>query len=221
MPNTHAFLDVTFPFSEQLPVWPGDIPVTVNRSTGVSTVSELRMSSHVGTHVDAPAHFIPQGSTVDQLPLDVLIGPAWVAHIPDTSLITAELLDRCNIPAGVVRLVLRTDNSLPGSLVRTASDGVTPFDTYYTALDPAAGEWLLARGIRLVGIDGPSVDPFHSDGFTVHRMLLANKVIIIENLMLASIEPGRYRLICLPLRYEGGDGAPARVVLEQLHQEEK
>ena len=221
MPNSSAFLDVTLPFSEQLAVWPGDIPVTVNRSTGIATVSELRMSSHVGTHVDAPAHFMPQGSTVDQLPLDALIGPAWVAHIPGASLITAELLDRCNIPAGIGRLLLRTDNSLPSSLGRTATDGVTPFDTNYTALDPAAGEWLLARGIRLVGIDGPSVDPFHSYAFAVHRMLLANKVIIIENLMLAGVEPGGYRLICLPLRYEGGDGAPARVVLERLYKQEK
>ncbi len=221
MPNTSAYLDVTLPFSEQLAVWPGDIPVTVNRSTGIATVSDLRMSSHVGTHVDAPAHFIPQGSSVDQLPLDILIGPAWVAHIPDTALITAELLDRCNIPAGIGRLLLRTDNSLPKSPGRTARDGVTPFDTNYTALDPAAGEWLLAEGIRLVGIDGPSVDPFYSDAFVIHRMLLASQVIIIENLMLAGIEPGGYRLICLPLRYEGGDGAPARVILEHLYEQEK
>lgn len=220
MPNTPVYLDVTVPFSEQLAVWPGDVPVTVNRSTGIATVSELRMSSHVGTHVDAPAHFIPRGSSVDQLPLDVLIGPAWVAYIPGTTLITAELLDRCNIPAGVRRLLLRTNNSLPKLLGRIAPDGVTPFDTNYTAFDPAAGEWLLARGIRLIGIDGPSVDPFHSDAFTVHRMLLADKVIIIENLMLADIEPGSYRLICLPLRYEGGDGAPARVVLEHLCEQE-
>jgi len=220
MPNTSAYLDITFPFSEQLAVWPGDIPVTVNRSTGIATVSELRMSSHVGTHVDAPAHFMPQGSTVDQLPLDALIGPAWVAHIPGASLITAELLDRCNIPAGIGRLLLRTDNSLQDSLGQTARDGVTPFHTDYAALNPGAGEWLLARGVRLFGIDGPSVDPFHSHVFAVHRMLLANQVIIVENLMLAGIEPGSYRLICLPLRYEGGDGAPARVVLEHLCEQE-
>lgn len=219
MPNASAYLDVTFPFSDQLAVWPGDMPVTVNRSTGISTVSELHMSSHVGTHVDAPAHFIPQGSTVDQLPLDVLIGPAWVAHIPGTSQITAQLLDLCNIPAGVGRLLLKTDNSLPRSLGRILPDRAAAFDTHYTALDPTAGEWLLARGIRLVGIDGPSVDPFDSDTFALHRMLLANEVIIIENLVLADIEPGGYRLICLPLRYEGGDGAPARVVLERRHNE--
>lgn len=220
MPDVPIYFDITLPFSDQLAVWPGDTPVIINRSAGVSTVSELRMSSHVGTHVDAPAHFIPQGSTVDQLPLDILIGPAWVAHIPGTSQITAELLDLCNIPAGVERLLLRTDNSLPKWLGQAARTGVTAFDTNYTSLDSAAGGWLLASGIRLVGIDGPSVDAFHSDAFVVHRMLLANHVIIIENLMLAGIEPGGYRLICLPLRYEGGDGAPVRAVLEQ-HFEQK
>lgn len=215
MPNTSAYLDITLPFSDQLAVWPGDPPVTVSRSTGISTVSELRMSSHVGTHVDAPAHFMPQGETVDLLPLDVLIGPAWAAHIQRAGLVTAELLDRCRIPAGVERLLLRTDNSLPKHKIRAIQGKPRPFDKNYIALDPTAGGWLLEKRIRLVGIDGPSVDPFGSEDFVMHHMLLANKVVIIENLMLTDVRPGDYRLICLPLRYEGGDGAPARVVLEQ------
>ncbi len=221
MPNTRTYLDITLPFSDRLPVWPGDTPVTVNRSTGVSTVSELRMSSHVGTHVDAPAHFEPQGATIDQLPLDALIGPAWVAHIPGAGLVRAELLDRCRIPAGIERLLLRTDNSLPKPHNHGTQGQAIPFDRGYVALDPSAGDWLLARGIRLVGIDGPSVDPFNSGNFDVHRMLLANRVVIIENLLLAGVMPGSYRLICLPLRFEGGDGAPARVVLEQSFSQEK
>ncbi len=215
MPNTATYLDITLPFSDRLPIWPGDTPVTVNRSTGVSTVSEIRMSSHVGTHVDAPAHFMTRGATVDQLPLDILIGPTWVAHIGSVGLVTAELLDRCPIPAGIERLLLRTDNSLPKPENRATGGKALPFDKNYVALDPMAGGWLLAKRIRLVGIDGPSVDPFGSEDFAVHRMLLANKIVIIENLMLADVKPGGYRLICLPLRYEGGDGAPARVVLEQ------
>ncbi len=220
MSNVSVYFDITLPFSDQLAVWPGDTPVTINRSTGVSTVSELRMSSHVGTHIDAPAHFLPQGATVDQLPLDVLIGPAWVAHIPSVGLVTAELLDRCHLSPGVQRLLLRTDNSPSEPQNQTSREGAMPFDPSYVALDRAAGEWLLAKGIRLVGIDGPSVDPFGAEDFEVHRMLLAHDVVILENLMLAGIEPGGYRLLCLPLRYEGGDGAPARAVLEQ-HFEQK
>lgn len=215
MSNTSQFTDITLPFSDRLPVWPGDAPVTVTRSTGVPTVSELRMSSHVGTHVDAPSHFLPQGLTLDQLPLDMLIGPTWVAHIPRAKMITAGLLDRCHIPVGVERLLLRTDNSFPKPQNQHTQSGPGPFDKNYVALDPTGGGWLLAKRIRLVGIDGPSVDPFSSQDFVVHQMFLANKVIIIENLALTDVKPGAYRLICLPLRYEGGDGAPARVVLEQ------
>ena len=214
MPNASSYIDITLPLSDRLPVWPGDTPLTVIRSTGVSTVSELRMSSHGGTHVDAPAHFLSQGTSVDQLPLDVLIGPTWVAHIHRAGLVTAELLDRCRIPTGVERLLLRTDNSTTIPQGQRAERGARPFDKHYVALDPTAAGWLLANQIRLVGIDGPSVDPFNSQDFVVHHVLLANKVIIIENLALAGVKPGAYRLICLPLRYEGGDGAPARAVLE-------
>jgi arylformamidase len=221
MLNTCRFIDITLPFSERLPVWPGDTPVTVVRSTGTATVSELRMSSHVGTHVDAPAHFLPQGMTLDQLPLDVLIGPAWVAHVPRATVITADMLDRCHIPAGVERLLLRTDNSVPKSQDRHPQPGSGHFNQEYVALDPTGGGWLLEKRIRLIGIDGPSVDPFSTPAFAVHRMLLANQVVLVENLALADVKPGSYRLICLPLRYEGGDGAPARVVLEQSFRKER
>jgi arylformamidase len=112
-------------------------------------------------------------------------------------------------------LLLRTDNSLPISQSQRVQPGPRPFDKNYVALDQTGGGWLLAKNIRLVGIDGPSVDPFSSPDFTVHQMLLASKVVVIENLALANVKPGAYRLICLPLRYAGGDGAPARVVLEQ------
>jgi arylformamidase len=167
------------------------------------------MSSHVGTHVDAPAHFFPQGQTVDQLPLEALIGPAWVATVDQAEIIAADELDRAGIPAGVERLLLRTRNSA-GAFPSTA------FDEDFVGLDSTAGEWLLGRHIQLIGIDGPSVDPFASGEFAVHRLLLAHQVIIVENLRLHDVGPGRYRLMCLPLAYEGGDGAPVRAVLETI-----
>ncbi len=202
-------IDVTLPFSERLPVWPGDPPVHILRSTGAATVSELRMSSHVGTHLDAPAHLFPQGRTVDQLPLETLIGPAWVAACDTAGAITAVELDRAGIPAGVERLLIRTRNSI-------AAAASAAFDEGFAGLDSTAGAWLLDRRIRLVGVDGPSVDPFTSTELSVHRLLLANEVIIVENLQLRDVSAGWYRLICLPLAYEGGDGAPVRAVLESL-----
>jgi arylformamidase len=94
-------------------------------------------------------------------------------------------------------------------------DGL-PFDESFSALDRSAGEWLLAHHIRLVGLDGPSIDRYGTAGFPVHQLALTAGIIIVENLILQDVEPGPYRLICLPLHYEGGDGAPARAVLESV-----
>lgn len=200
-----TFIDISQPLRTGLPVWPGDPPVAIARlGAGLPAVSELRLGTHVGTHVDPPAHFIAGAATVDQLPLDALVGPAWVTHIAGPEPITAQALARADIPLATSRLLLRTGNSERASAT---------FDPEYVALVPDAAAWLLARHIRLIGIDAPSIEPFDAAGEPVHRMLLAAGVIIVEGLALADVEPGAYELICLPLRIEGGDGAPARVVL--------
>jgi arylformamidase len=200
-----TLIDVTLPISERLPVWPGDPPVHVTRvSDGLPMVSGLSMSCHAGTHVDAPAHFLAEGAPVDRLPLDILIGPAWVVHLAGQDGITAETLAAANIPVGTIRLLIRSDNS---------DQTVGDFDPVFVALAPDAANWLLAHGIRLMGIDGPSIEAYDAPGDPVHRELLAAGVIIVENLMLAGVEPGAYELTCLPLLIAGCDGAPARVVL--------
>ena len=206
MSRASRFIDITLPLSPATPVWPGDAAVAVHRSEGVAVVSELRLSSHAGTHVDAPAHFIRNGGAVDGIALDTLVGPAWVAAIAGAAVVTGELLARAGIPPATERLLVATDNS------RASPPAV--FDPAFVAFDRSAVDWLLARPIRLVGVDGPSVDPFANNEFHAHRALLSAGVVIVENLALQGVEPGAYRLICLPLRVEGGDGAPARVVLE-------
>lgn len=213
MSDTSRFIDITQPFSSSLPVWPGDAPVVINQSHGVSTVSELRMSSHVGTHVDAPSHSLRGRGTVDGMMPEALIGPAWVAALPDVAIVTADDLDAAEIPAEAERVLLRTRNSALWE-ERYAADRLA-FDPAFVALHPSAAEWLVARGIGLIGIDGPSVDPYETETFPTHRVLLGANLAIIENLRLAGVAPGAYRLICLPLLYKGGDGAPARVVLER------
>jgi arylformamidase len=219
MPDHARLIDITLPFSERLPVWPGDVAVQIARLTHVATVSELRMSSHVGTHLDAPAHFFPEGRTVDQLPLETLIGPVWVAEIRGVQLITAGLLDQAAIPADVERLLLKTDNSTRRAkgASETASPAIpAPFDEGFVALDRSAGEWLLRRHIRLAGIDGPSFDAYASADFAVHRLLLGWEMVLVEYVRLEGVDPGPYRLLCLPLHYAGGDGAPVRAVLETI-----
>lgn len=204
-PMKRLLIDISQPLHSGLPTWPGDPPVAMARlGDGVPAVSQISLGTHTGTHVDPPAHFIPGAATVDQLPLDVLVGPAWLAHISGRGPITARRLEDAAIPDETLRLLLRTDNSArPGAA----------FDPDFVALGPDAAQWLLARQIRLIGIDAPSIEPFDSPGEPVHRRLLAAGVVIVEGLALAGVASGTGELICLPLSIRDGDGAPARAVL--------
>ncbi len=210
----HIF-DISQTLSERIPVWPGDPMVEVvslreatpeqeASADPPSFVSRLSLSTHAGTHVDPPAHFLPGAPTVDAMSLDTLIGPAWVAAVDGPGPITAEQLEAAGIPAGTTRLLLRTENS---------ERSHATFDRAFVAIDVDAARWLLARGVRLVGIDGPSIEPFAAPGHRVHRTLLPAGVILLEGIRLAGIAPGPYELVCLPLSIERGDGAPARAVL--------
>jgi len=206
---TRHILDISRPISERLPVWPGDPPTRIELHAGadgsIPVVRQLSFGSHTGTHVDPPAHFVPGGRTVDQLPLDVLIGPAWLVHLPGEQPISATMLRAAGVPAGVTRLLIRTRNS-------DAPLGEPRFDERYVALDATAAQWVLERGMRLVGIDAPSIAAW-DDIDTVHVMLLEAEIVALEGLYLAGVAPGDYELVCLPLPILGGDGAPARVVL--------
>lgn len=203
---SRTLIDITLPFSDQLSVWPGDPPIAISSACEpLPRLLHLSFGNHSGTHVDAPAHFVADGATVDRLPLETLIGPAWVVHLPDLAEITAAALAGAGIPPGTTRLLIRTDNS---------DRPLTPvFDPTYVALAGDAVAWLLAHAVRLVGLDAPSLDPFGSETFPAHNTLLAAGVIFVERLALGGVAPGAYELICLPLPLRDGDGAPARVVL--------
>jgi arylformamidase len=164
----------------------------------------------MGTHVDAPWHSLDDGDTVDQLPLGVLIGPAYVAHLPDCAVITPADLEKLELPPTIRRLLLRTGNS---ELWRS---GVTEFRRDYVGLDEWAAQWVVQRGIRLLGMDYLSVEPYDK-GPVTHRVLLGANIVLLEGLNLADVEPGLYELICLPIKLEGADGAPARAVLRTLN----
>jgi arylformamidase len=203
--------DISVPVSESLVVWPGDPPVRITKALDleqgdVATVSRLELGAHTGTHVDAPLHFIRDGRPIDTLDLNVLIGVSWVAHAPVVSALTAEALARLDVPLDTERLLVRTTNS-----DRWAKDG-TGFDEGFVAITEGGARWLVERGIRLVGVDYLSVGPYR-DTVRTHQILLGAGVIVLEGLDLSRITSGKYHLVCLPLKIEGGDGAPARAVL--------
>jgi arylformamidase len=202
--------DVSVPLRAGMPTYDGEPgPVLDFRSLlsrGDSmTISALSLGSHTGTHVDAPAHFLDGAPGVDSLPLDALVGPAYVAEFGGDVHITGADLDSMAIPPDCRRLLLKTPNS------RFWDDD--SFHQEFIALAPDAAEALAERDIRLVGIDYLSIERFHADPHDVHETLLGKGVVIVEGLDLRRIAPGPYLLVCAPLNVVGAEGAPARTFL--------
>ncbi len=206
--------DITLTIHEGMPVWPGDEQVVLQRRTKIeegahANVSFLHLSVHSGTHVDAPFHFLADGSKVDEMPLDVLIGPAQVVEVPESvKVINAEVIAGLAIADEPKRLLFKTSNSHYWDL--TSNE----FQTGFVGIDLSASEELVKRGIKLVGIDYLSASPYKVSKPT-HDVLLGSSMIIIEGLDLRAVKAGVYTMYCLPLKLHGADGAPARVVLTQ------
>jgi len=203
--------DITLTISNALPVWPGDPPPDLRRVLSMDNgdainLSQLTCGVHTGTHIDAPSHFIRDGAGIDALDLDVLVGSCLVVHAPDAAVINAALLDQLQIPSNTTRILFRTRNS------EIWARGDNTFHTDFVAIDQSGAEWIVAHGVKLVGLDYLSIAPFDATVPT-HNILLRAGVIPIEGLNLAGVEPSEYRLICLPLKLLKSDGAPARVIL--------
>lgn len=206
--------DITVPISNALPVYPGDPAIHIERIQSlekgdIARVSHLSFSTHIGTHIDPPYHFIKDGVPLDQAPLDIFIGPARVVDVGDAASIDAALLATFDLE-GASRVIFKTRNS---RLWRETSE----FQKDFVYLETDAAEALVARGVKLVGIDYLSIEKFGFDKPTTHWTLLGNNVFIVEGLDLNEIAPGDYELICLPLKIKDGDGGPARVVLRELN----
>jgi arylformamidase len=170
------------------------------------TLSQLTSTVHVGSHLDAPLHFVRDGYGADQIDLDKLIGPCFVVDLPDVDSIDAQALEQANIPAHVTRLLCRTRNS------EYWRRGDKTFHTEFVAIDPSGAEWIVQHGVHLVGVDYLSVGAYEG-GIPTHEILLSNGVVPVEGLDLSRVEAGEYQLICLPLKLKDCDGAPARAVL--------
>jgi arylformamidase len=203
--------DITVNMTPDMPVWPGDTPVELVRVKAIASgsndnVSALRCSVHTGTHLDAPLHFIEGGASVDRLSLKILTGRAYVISLPKARLLDAETLEAAGIPPRTRRVLFKTRNSAIWSRKETA------FQKDFVGIDAGGAEWLVRKGVQLVGVDYLSVAPYGQSRET-HRILLSAGVVCVEGLDLSEVSQGRYALYCLPLKLVGSDGAPARVIL--------
>jgi arylformamidase len=203
--------DITLTVIPEMIVWPGDPPVKMQRLSSINAgdnanVTQVSMSCHTGTHVDAPDHFLNNGKTVESLSLDLMVGRAYVLHLPNVNLITASILMDADIPPRTRRLLFKTRNS------EYWANGNREFQTDFVGLSVDAAELLVDRNVKLVGIDYLSIAPY-KQGKPVHTILLDAGMVVIEGLDLSKVSQGRYTLHCLPLKLGGAEGAPTRAIL--------
>ncbi|CAG0969745.1 MAG: cyclase family protein [Candidatus Methanoperedens sp.] len=207
-------IDISVSLHSNMPIWPNSAGIQLTQTMSIERKDPFNNSSltcdvHIGTHIDAPRHFIKDGTSIEHISLDTLIGQVFVAYIPGVNIITAEILSDLSLPLGTKRLLLRTSNSV------LWEKEITNFSSEYVALTNDAAKWIVEHGIRLIGIDYLSIQCYNDNPET-HKILLGAGVIILEGLNLANVASGEYELICLPLKLVGSDGAPARAVLRRI-----
>lgn len=205
--------DISLTITPDLPVWPGDPAVVLKSMSSIAAgddanVTGMQMGVHTGTHVDAPYHFLDDDPrTVEQMSLKTLTGRTYVMHLPDqVSVISAEILAQVEIPPRTRRLLFRTRNSS-----YWATDP-HHFREDFVAIDASGAQYLVERGVKLIGVDYLSVAPY-GDGKPTHEILLKAGIVLVEGLNLSQVDQGRYTLYCLPIKLGGVEGAPARAIL--------
>jgi len=201
------WIDVSIPMHDGMTVWPGDTPFSLRPASRISdgadcNVSTLTISTHTGTHVDAPWHFENTGKRLHQVETDVFFGVALLIDLPDHDTIRAEDLGPDPLPP---RVILKTRNSdYPAD---------KPFLMSYVAVEPDAAQRMADEGVRLVGVDYLSVAPFKQPGQDTHHILLQADVFIVEGLRLAGMAAGFHPFVVLPLPLVDADGSPCRAFL--------
>jgi len=209
MASRHELIDISQPVTPSTGAWPGDTPFSFRwtwsmREGSSCNVSAVTASPHVGTHADAPLHFDPEGESVGEVELDRYVGPCWVADGPREGLVEPRHLEGLDL------------ERWPRLLLRTRPEADEAFPSSFVALGPEAAQTLRDSGVRLIGLDTPSMDPFDSQELPAHHILSDARIAILENLVLAHVEPGPYELLALPLRWMGLDASPVRAVLRRI-----
>jgi arylformamidase len=204
------WIDITVSIRNGMPYWPDNPPPRIERMMDLergddATVSTLVVGSHTGTHMDAPLHFIEGGQGLEDMPLTATIGECRVIDINHPEIITVDELKKHRIASGE-RVLFKTNNSAQGWPDRK-------FLTQFVYLSTEAARWLVAQRVWTIGVDYLSIGGYEKNGPEVHRVLLEAGVWIIEGLDLSRVQAGRYDLICLPLKFDHSDGAPARAVI--------
>lgn len=198
------FYDLTLPLSNNTPGWPGDIAYKREERQTSAIVSSITMSSHFGTHIDAPRHFVFSASSIDQIPLSTLVGKFKVFQVKSKQLIEKKDIEKFSIQKGD-RVLFKTINS---NIITGAK-----FNPSYVSLSLEAAEFLAKKRIALVGIDYFGIEAKSAPGHPVHVTLLSKNIVVVEGLNLQKTPPGIYQGAILPLKIEDGDGSPARAVL--------
>ncbi len=200
--------DISQTLRRGIEVWPGDPEFRQRwaaqiRKGAPANVSAIDMCVHTGTHIDAPYHLNEEGNDAAKISLHHCTGAARVFSVHAEKCLRATDLAALDWE-NVERVIFKT---------RGGRDSGDSFDRGYVYLDPSASEYLVQRGILLVGTDAPSVDAFDSEDLPSHRILLRHGIVILEGAQLESVPPGDYELICLPLKLAGLDGSPVRAIL--------
>lgn len=203
--------DISPPIRPETPVWPGDTPVGVERVWRMEAgspvnVGRLTLSPHTGAHADAPLHYDAEGAPIGEVALDTYLGPCRVIHCIGAAPVVT--------PAHVARFL---GDAPPRVLLRTYDRApLDAWDPHFCAVAPETVDLLANHGVRLIGIDTPSLDPQESKTMDAHQRIRAHRMAILEGLVLDAIAPGDYELIALPLRFATLDASPVRAVLRPL-----
>lgn len=203
--------DISVDMQMGMPTYPGDAKFKSRKLKSVDQdgyeIHRINLGNHTGTHVDAPAHFIQNGETITELPLDILNGRVRVVEIKNKKEVGLAEVENLKFENDF-RILFKTRNS---SLWKTRKR----FQKNYVYVTLDAAKYLAQNDIKLIGFDYLSLEKFGDSEHPVHRYLLSNQVIILEGLNLSEVEEGDYEMCCLPMKLTGLDAAPARVILRR------
>jgi len=203
---TRKIIDISMELNDMTPEWPGDIPFSYELSvtkeqSGSVNIGKLQTSTHIGTHIDAPFHYNEQGLKTHELPLDVYLTQAQVMDVSGLEKIALSDLKPLekNVEAVLLKTVSWQDRS--------------KFPEKWPIFDESIAKWMADNGIRLLGVDVPSVDPETSKDLPMHQAMNQHQRFILEGIVLDEVSEGVYQLVALPLKIKGGEGSPVRAIL--------